>query len=524
MNKVKIFGILAVMLFVGIAAGVVYSEYNKTADAKMTLHHDNNNGFETLVSSNDTNFSNSIVVDNVDGGDMVTLVFSHENMNPNTSKTGNITYEIECVETLTFETGECEGQILDFFDENVTGDRCDRIAGGLVYTNPFGSTVKVNLPEYITKINDNTAKITPIEHQIIVFDDIVYTTLNITFNEKACGEYTISGYVEEYTPDPTPTPTPTPNPTTSCMLTDFETGVNTDNDPNSNGYFRKNENYDPLAIDDMGAFGSNYSVRFDAAPIDCQQQTFYLANPNNKEHIEENDGCNRMEFFVLLPIGIETAKSYNFHLGTYVMPGDGNIYIDGDHYYHYYNLCGSEYWTKIIANQHPCHQTGVGEQIPDNPTAPEYNYMEGMTRFYISALENSQTNIADPWSWYIDEVRYYNETEPENTISINSISCTYMGNGHFIVRWYGENKTGNLNHYELRYSDQPIDNSNYGNALIAPGCDDLTRLVTEHGTAYSVVSAEFTIPITEGTAYFAMKDLTNTNPYCTRIDYTIFEP
>ena len=306
---------------------------------------------------------------------------------------------------------------------------------------------------------------------------------------------------------------------TPCMLCDFETGENTNGpEGGGTGYFKCRENYDPLPVVSPGAVGTNYCIK-DHSPS-TSDNTFYIDNRSSRTLIEEAYGANRFKAWIKLPVGFTQAPDNNFHFGTYTR--DPEIYsnVQGSHYYHYFNLPGSPYWTKIIANTHPTHHTGSKEDVPDNPTLSKgWNYYDGFTRFYFEIKSNC--GMEGNWDWYIDEVEFYHEDEPENTVSINSVACSYFGEGHFQLNWRGEYCTWNNSHYEVRYSTSPITNANYLSAQIAPGCSNVAK-ISARGT-YSWVKADFTIPITSGTAYFAIKDLDSDNPYVTRIDYPIFE-
>lgn len=108
------------------------------------------------------------------------------------------------------------------------------------------------------------------------------------------------------------------------------------------------------------------------------------------------------------------------HVGTYSRhPTLGDRYSAGVHYYHWFNLPGSSYWTKVVCNEHPQHRTGHQMEDPGvNPTASEtdpgpWNYYDGWTRFYIDMVPESPIPL--PWTGYVDEFVFYNTPEPEMT-------------------------------------------------------------------------------------------------------------
>ena len=311
----------------------------------------------------------------------------------------------------------------------------------------------------------------------------------------------------------------------ASMLTDFETGENTNGSiGGGTGYFRHQsgkENYLPVVS--PGAQGTNYCVEYiteswELAENGDHPQSFYIDHPSLRTLIEEADGANRMKAWIKLPEGYELGNSYNLHIGTYTRDPEVSSNSLGAHYYHYFNVPASDYWSLIIANEHPQAQSGSNNEIGNNPTLVQgWNYYEGFTRFYFHNKGGSWPAVGT-WSYLIDEVEFYHEDEPENTQDITSLSCSYFGEGHFQLNWHGDLRVEpNPHFYEVRYSNFLITNANYTSATIAPGCTS----VTEVDGSYNWMSADFTIPITDGTAYFAIKDLSSDNPYVTRIDYPI---
>src|SRR5690606_25351715 len=97
--------------------------------------------------------------------------------------------------------------------------------------------------------------------------------------------------------------------------------------------------------------------------------------------IPQASGATRLSFFIKLPKEFPQMADTNFHIGTYTRdPINGSHYSDGTHYYHYFNIPGSEYWTKVICNRHPQHLVGVKIDPGINPTS--WEYYDGFTRFY----------------------------------------------------------------------------------------------------------------------------------------------
>ena len=203
-TKNIIFAVLIAIMVFSVASAAVYTEYrNNTATAEMTIDKPHNCDVETLVSSNGVNFSESIILDNVIGGDTVVLTFSHENTKPNDYAFGTVKYEIECKEGLDFR-GPCRGTINDFYDSEpstlliplptpIPYD-CEFVYGGIMYTNTYGETYPVNTPEYVTRMNNREASIRPYDYD--VFNGTKYTKVEMTFRTDAYGSYEIRGTVD----------------------------------------------------------------------------------------------------------------------------------------------------------------------------------------------------------------------------------------------------------------------------------------------------------------------------------------
>ena len=204
MKKTIIAAILITLMVFGVASAAVYTEYrNNTATAEMTIEKPHNCDVETLVSSDGVNFSESIILDNVIGGDTIVLTFSHENTGQNEYVFGTVGYEIECKEGFDFK-GPCDGSINDFYDSEPSTqlmplptpitDDCEFVYGGIMYTNTYGETYPINMPEYVTRLNNREASVTPYDYDI--FTGKKFTAVEITFRSDAYGSYEVRGTVE----------------------------------------------------------------------------------------------------------------------------------------------------------------------------------------------------------------------------------------------------------------------------------------------------------------------------------------
>lgn len=302
----------------------------------------------------------------------------------------------------------------------------------------------------------------------------------------------------------------------ASMLADFEDGtLNT----GTGGYFQEYENdgthgpdYQEVDVDSTQGAGATGSCLKDTV-TEGNIYIIYYASGSSRPLISQASGANRLTFYMKLSENYPLGSDYNFHVGTYSRdPINGDPYQLGSHYYHLLNIPGSSYWTKVICNAHPNHQTGVRTDPGDNPQS--WNYYDGFTRFYLDMVP--QSPIPLPWSGYFDEVRFYTTSEPENDETINNIACSYFGHGHFLISWHGNSQYIHNGHrYEVRYSMSPITNANYSSAAQCPGGP--FSLATG---SYNWIKADFTISVQDCTRYyFAIKDLDSSSPYVSKIDY-----
>ncbi len=138
------------------------------------------------------------------------MTFSHENTKPNDYAFGTVKYEVECKEGLDFK-GPCRGTINDFYDSEPSiqpaGDNgiplprplplpdvCEFVYDGIMHTNTYGETYPVNMPEYVTRLNNREASVTPYDYDI--FTGKKFTAVEITFRSGAYGSYEFRGTVE----------------------------------------------------------------------------------------------------------------------------------------------------------------------------------------------------------------------------------------------------------------------------------------------------------------------------------------
>lgn len=245
---------------------------------------------------------------------------------------------------------------------------------------------------------------------------------------------------------------------------------------------------------------------------------YWFKNDDRSEGIPNAQGANRLSFYTKIPEGHVVKRhhsgepeNYTLHFGTYTRDpsksydSSSNL---GNHFYHWININGSnKYWTKIIIDEHPQHEVGhSGEDPGDNPTAPSFNYIEGLTRFYFKSKEQIFQN---PWSVSIDEFKIYYDPRPMPP-KIATIAITQVGEQDFEIAFASTDEgsgSAYVNSYEIRYSNDPINDTNYNDAQIVSGgpavTGDYERYV--HAEAYD-------LDLSGSTVYFAIRQLDeNTN-------------
>lgn len=213
----------------------------------------------------------------------------------------------------------------------------------------------------------------------------------------------------------------------------------------------------------------------------------YLENPAGWQF----NTYNRFRFW-FFPASNGSVEQFNgtnnYYLGTYVKRvTNAARYSDeegGNHYYHSFNLLRNQ-WALCVFNSHPSHRRGnSGGTDPGNlpyPTTPEYggsgdpsrtyNYFDTLTRFYIQEV-NKLTNVF-PRDYWIDEIEFYQEPNPENDEQVYSICASYNRTDNRIFLSWSRLKDENSIKHEVRYSFSEIyDNTRpdkgWSNATPAP--------------------------------------------------------
>lgn len=189
------------------------------------------------------------------------------------------------------------------------------------------------------------------------------------------------------------------------------------------------------------------------------------------------------------------------------------------HYYHRLSV-NPDAWLHVQLDTHPDWLRNVGHP-GDNPD-PSHPYYQYMPRFYVQTASDennfTHTNLTAFW---IDEIKLWTQTQPENSISICSVWIGYWPEtGKWQVGFHdlsdGLAPQGRSK-FEIRWSISPITNKNWSSAnTIVPeywrvGSTNSFRLIDDW---YAVVWTRFTLPAgTEANnnkIYFAIKDMSDT--------------
>jgi hypothetical protein len=156
--------------------------------------------------------------------------------------------------------------------------------------------------------------------------------------------------------------------------------------------------------------------------------------------------ANRISFWVKFDSGYRYnngaaqpphyPNSNNFELDTYHFDpnkigtsasGNGVVESDNWHFYHQIYLRHDKadgQWIQVVLNQFPQHQRNISALPPNNPTSPNGNYWEILTRFYIDGKSYfSDPEIPYPFTMWIDDIEFsYVDEAPEIAIDIINYS------------------------------------------------------------------------------------------------------
>ena len=255
---------------------------------------------------------------------------------------------------------------------------------------------------------------------------------------------------------------------------------------------------------------------------------------------EAASGANRMTMYVKLP---ETLKNGPTSPYNYI-PSSGTInfgpfsMVAGGHFYHwYYNEGGPGRYTKLYMDGHPQHNNAWASaaSFPYSYyglNSYKESYFNNLYRFYFMAFnyDDGLAGTAVPeYSTYIDETRFFNDSEPQNDETICSPGIGYSPiDQTFDIGWndkYRGTYPATDSIYEIKYSFSPITNVNYGAAkyvdvvtdgryswLTASSAGQIQKMSAYYSLVwcpFKVKSEDQSLLIPGATIYVAIKDITN---------------
>jgi hypothetical protein len=201
----------------------------------------------------------------------------------------------------------------------------------------------------------------------------------------------------------------------------------------------------------------------------------YSANPSGWKF----NTYNRLGFWIKNPVNgapMSSDGTGSLEFGTYLKTvANPDMHSDetgGGHWYHILNLPNTGTWTYVIINSHPHHERGDDAQVDRGNQLhvtgeTNYNYFDALTRFYINETHTG-AKAGAPINYEIDEVKFYQETYPENDQQVYSITSTYVpAQNKFIMTW-SRPKEENTIKQEVRYSDKNIHEIGWAAAKPAP--------------------------------------------------------
>jgi len=161
---------------------------------------------------------------------------------------------------------------------------------------------------------------------------------------------------------------------------------------------------------------------------------------------------NRLVFWMKSTITAQRDPSGgpNLEIGTYTKAPDNQPSNQGAHYYHQvdFNVYPNR-WVKFVLNREPQHQVGDSGDInyPENPTAPGWNYYDGLTRFYFGYAYQNPSVWGNATYWFKDYEFSTVSGEPDSLVA--TVTAQYTGT-RYELTWAGPKNQAQA--YDVRYS------------------------------------------------------------------------
>ena len=185
---------------------------------------------------------------------------------------------------------------------------------------------------------------------------------------------------------------------------------------------------------------------------------------------------NRLRFWIRTPmvsLPHRTNGDSNMNVGAYVRRvRDANVMTleeGGSGFSHRINVPALGHWTQVVLNAHP-HTgrdvTGDPGFVPHPTGEPAFNYFDALTRLYIEVMGSPAKYPAD---YYLDEVAFVRESNPENDEQVYSITATHLSSENRVIVTWSRRTDEDAVRHEVRYAFRSIHEIGWEKAESAPG-------------------------------------------------------
>lgn len=261
----------------------------------------------------------------------------------------------------------------------------------------------------------------------------------------------------------------------------------------------------------------------------------YYKGPSSTSKIDEFAGKNRLTVWVLMPKNSVDINKYSTEFFSSPRKSFSFYpFIDtskGAHYYHHVSNIPMGGWTKIQFDASPTHKNSGGENELHAFTEGGSEYAGSGTDYFSNiAAFNLRADFSKYLpansAYYIDEVSTkYAPYENEETIRTLAIGYS-PDSSEFDISLEDKYRCLDCSaKYEVRYSFEPIDNSNFDSAFKPSFVTNFDRrksnsegLIYKPNNGYNLLWAslrlrnEHLVHLTEGkTVFFAVRDVSERN-------------
>lgn len=211
------------------------------------------------------------------------------------------------------------------------------------------------------------------------------------------------------------------------------------------------------------------------------------SDSNDPVPFESANDMNRLSLYVWFPAELSIGNGgylippkRTISIGPYSNVPKEDVFAEdnsgekiGGHWYHDFAINGGS-WIHITVDGHPQHHNGFHNQdLYPYPSKSIRNigssYFENMYRFYLTTFFYEGFSIPK-YSIYIDSIKFISVSEQQNNETISGLAIMFKPERKIFEISFNDKYKDNENSYstyELRYSFEPITNSNWINAMPA---------------------------------------------------------